>query len=330
MRSRISRPGSSGQDAHDARRIDLSEYYPFAIDEGSYRPPGSGEPKRVFGMPVSADIRLLFTNLDLLRQEGLVDAAGEPKPPTTWEELRDYGKRLTRFRVAGDPSSGVARLGFAPNYGQLVAVHLRLPGGGGAFSSAPTARAARLDSPPVVRALRFMTDVYDDIGGVAQANAASSKASRAGRLDPFFKGQVAMKIDGSWCLDGLAAYAPDMDFAVTPAPIPADRLARGESPITWAGGWALVMPTTAQHKEGAFKLIQYLRSWDNVKLLEDSKREQAQSQGQLYIPGIDANRAHYERLVSERVEHEPAFPPRFKRAIAAFRDLLPATPSSAR
>ena len=172
-----------------------------------------------------------------------------------------------------------------------------------------------------MRALRFMTDVYDDIGGVAQANA-FQQGFQSGPLDPFFKSQVAMKIDGSWCLDGFAAYAPDMDFAVTPAPIPADRLAAGAEPITWAGGWALVIPATARKKEGAFKLLRFLRSWDSVKMLEESKRELAQSQGQLYIPGIQANRAHYERLIAEHVEGDAKFPPRFKRAIMGFRDLL--------
>jgi multiple sugar transport system permease protein len=312
-------PWLERQDPHDALRIDLSQYYPFALDEGSYRPPGATSPKRVYGVPVSADIRLLYTNLDLLRQEGLVDAQGKPRPPATWEELRDYNKRLSRFRTPGDPASGMTRLGFAPSYGNSW-LYIYAFQAGGAFLSSDGTRCT-LDSPEVVRALRFMTDLYDDIGGVAQANA-FQQGFQSGPLDPFFKGQVAMKIDGSWCLDGFAAYAPDMDFAVTPAPIPADRLAAGEQPITWAGGWALVMPATARHKEGAFKLMQFLRSWESVKLIEDGKRELAQSQGQLYIPGIQANRAHYEQLVAERVEADPRFPPRFKHAIAAFRELL--------
>src|SRR4029079_17703108 len=93
----------------------------------------------------------------------------------------------------------------------------------------------------------------------------------------------------------------------------------------WAGGWAMVIPATARRKEGAFKLLQFLRSWDSVKLLEDSKREQSLSKGELYIPGIQANRAHYEQLVSERVAGDASFPPRFRRAIEGFRDLLAPT-----
>ena len=37
--------------------------------------------------------------------------------PKNWDELRDYAKRLTTYRVPGDPRSGIRRLGFAPNFG---------------------------------------------------------------------------------------------------------------------------------------------------------------------------------------------------------------------
>src|SRR6185295_9343288 len=103
------------QDSSDPNRIDLGQYYPWAVEEASYRPPGSTEPPRLYGVPMSADIRLLFSNLDLLHQEGIVDPHGNPKPPVTWDELRADAKRLNRYRVPGDMGSGLTRLGFAPN-----------------------------------------------------------------------------------------------------------------------------------------------------------------------------------------------------------------------
>jgi multiple sugar transport system permease protein len=312
-------PHLAAQTADDPYRIDLAEYYPFTVDEASYRPPGSSEPKRVFAIPVSADIRLLYTNLDLLRQEGMVDASGKPQVPTTWEELREANKRLSRYRISGDPTSGLTRLGFAPMYGNSW-LYIYAFQSGGNFLSEDGTRCTLAD-PKVVRALRYVTECYDDIGGARQANA-FQQGFQSGPLDPFFKGQVAMKIDGSWCLDSFAAYARDMDFAATPAPMPADELAKGRAPITWAGGWAMVIPATSRHKEGAFKLLQYLRSWQSVQLLEQSKREQARSQGQLYIPGIQANQVHYERLVAEHVEKDADFPPRFKAAVLSFKETM--------
>src|SRR5262245_34291265 len=151
-------PYLEGQDPADPRRIDFAEYYPWAVDEASYRLPGSSDPSRVYGVSMSADIRLIFSNLDLLRQEGIVDARGEPRPPVTWEELRDAAKRLNRYRVPGNVTSGLTRLGFAPNYGNSWLYMFAFQAGGELLS--PDRLRVTMDSPRVVRALRFMTDVY--------------------------------------------------------------------------------------------------------------------------------------------------------------------------
>ena len=217
-------PYLESQDPSDPRRIDFGQYYPWAVDEASYRPPGSTEPPRVYGVPMSADIRLLFSNLDLLRQEGIVDKNGDPKPPVTWEELRATAKRLNRYRVTGDPNSGLTRLGFAPNYGNSYLYMFAFQSGGELLS--PDRLRVTMSSPPVVRALRFMTDVYDDLGGVAQANALQ-QSFQAGPLDPFVRGQVAMMIHGNWYLDTLGDWKPEMNFSLTPAPMPEEELAKG-------------------------------------------------------------------------------------------------------
>src|SRR5262249_17531673 len=137
---------------------------------------------------------------------------------------------------------------------------------------------ATMDSPPVVRALRFMTDVYDDLGGVEQANAFQQSFQGGGPLDPFLQGQVAMKIDGNWYLEALGDWRLDLSFVLAPAPMPEDELARGRRPVTWASGWALVVPSTSRHKQGAFELIRYLRSWDVVARLDRSKRERKENE----------------------------------------------------
>ncbi|MBA3709849.1 MAG: extracellular solute-binding protein [Planctomycetes bacterium] len=313
-------PWFERQSPEDPNRIELKDYYPFAVDEGSYAKPGSGEPKRMFALPMSWDIRVLYSNADLLRQEGLVDEHGEPQPPRTWEELRDYTKRLTRFKIADDPASGLERCGFAPNYGNSWLYMYAWQAGGELLS--PDRTRVTLDSPPVVRALRYMTDVYDDIGGIAKVEAFQS-GLQGDALDPFLRGQIAMKIDGNWCLDNLMAWRPDMDFIVSPAPIPADELAKGRTPITWAGGWALVVPATSRHKDGAFKLMQFLNTWDSVDRLARSTQERQESEGKMYLPYGHPNRVFYQRLVERTINANPKLPKRLKEAIAVLQKLLP-------
>jgi ABC-type sugar transport system permease subunit/ABC-type glycerol-3-phosphate transport system substrate-binding protein len=307
------------QDPRDPGRIDLADYYPWAVEEASYRPPGSHEDHRVYGIPTIADARMLYANLDLLRQEGLTDERGDPKLPKTWGELREYAKRLSRYRVPGKTDSGLVRLGFAPNFGDSFLYMFAFEAGGHLLSS--DGLHATMDAPPVVKALGFMTSVYDDLGGVEQANA-FQQSFQAGPLDPFVKGQVAMKIDGNWYLETLGDWKPDMNFALAPAPMPEEELAKGRSPVTWASGWALVVPETSRHKQGAFELIRYLRTWDVVEKLDQSKRERKQNEGRVYLPAIDANRTFTERIFQEDVFGNSAMPDRFQGAYRSLAGLL--------
>ena len=312
-------PYIDAQRPSDPQRIDLGDYYPWALEEASYRPPGSPGPSRIYGIPTVADARLLYVNLDLVRQEGLTDERGEPRIPRTWDDLRQYAKRLSRYEVPGRPDGGLARIGFAPNFGDSFLYMYAFEAGGNLLS--PDGLRATMDSPPVVRALRFMTDVYDDLGGAERVNA-FQQGFQAGPLDPFIKGQVALKIDGNWYLEILGDWRPNMNFSVAPAAMPADQLAKGRAPVTWASGWALVVPSTSRHKTAAFALIQYLRTWEVVARLDQSKRERKQNEGRVYLPLVDANRKYTERLFEENVYGNNAVPRRFQEAYRSLAGLL--------
>ena len=310
-------PWIAKQDPADPARIDLGNYYPWAIDEASYRPPGSTGARGLYGIPTVVDARMLYTNLDLVRQEGLVDGQGQPKLPANWDELRTYGRRLSRFRVPGQVGSGLVRLGFAPVFGDSFLYMFAFEAGGHLLSE--DGRRATMTSPPVVRALRYITDVYDDLGGAREANA-FQQSFQVGPLDPFLRGQVAMKIDGNWYLETLGDWKPDMNVAVTPAPLPADQIGRG--PVTWASGWALVVPATSRHKTGAFELIRFLRTKEVMDRLEQGKRERKLNEGRLYLPNADADRVYTQRLFRENVFANPAVPPALQNAYRTLDALL--------
>jgi multiple sugar transport system permease protein len=316
------RPYLDAQSPSDPDRLDLSQYYEYTVAEASYRPPGSNGPYGVYGIPWDTDIRLMFINRDALRQAGLVDAKGEPKPPRNWDELRDYANKLTIYRVPGDKHSGIVRLGFAPMTGNSW-LYLYAWQAGGEFMNADRTRVT-MDSPPVVRALRYMTDVYDDLGGVGQVKGFEEVQGTAA-MDPFMLGRLAMKIDTDKAMGHISDWRPDLDFMLAPAPMPQDRLDAGEKPVAWSGGYALVVPETAKHKQGAFELIKYLRSWEAVRLAQAGKQEQRQAEGRLYLPGIDVNRVFFERLVKQHVDGDPTLPAPFKRGYETVRAMLPNT-----
>ncbi|HSV14111.1 MAG TPA: extracellular solute-binding protein, partial [Tepidisphaeraceae bacterium] len=111
-------PYIKAQKPNDPYRLNLDDYYQWAVQETSYKRPGSNDEAGIYGVPWEVDMRLLYTNGDLLRQEGFVDPkTKEPLPPRTWEELRKYANALTRYNRPNDKKSGISRLGFAPNFG---------------------------------------------------------------------------------------------------------------------------------------------------------------------------------------------------------------------
>ena len=297
-------------------RIELAEYYPWAIQEASYRKPGTTNDPHLFGLPTTIDVRLLYSNSNQLRQAGLVDKQGDPQPPRTWTELRHAANVLTRR----DANGRMTRLGFAPSFGDSWLYLYAFEAGGHLLSE--NGDKVTLDSPPVVRALRFMTDIYDDLGGAKLVDGFQA-GFQSGVHDPFVQGQVSMKIDGDWSLPTLAQYGRDMDFQLTPAPMPDDR--QDVPPVTWAGGYSMVIPATSRAKDGAFKLMQFLSSGRTTRFVEQGKRQAALSQGQLYLPRGFANRVQYEALVAQAVDRNPDVPATFKRAYAVLKAILPRT-----
>ena len=97
----MSRPRMPGPEPHRSRRL-----HPWAIEEASYRPPGSIEPRCLYGILSVVDARMLYTNLDLCVKRA-DRRGGEPKIPRG--RASEDGKRLSRHRVPGAIAVSMAR-----------------------------------------------------------------------------------------------------------------------------------------------------------------------------------------------------------------------------
>jgi ABC-type sugar transport system permease subunit/ABC-type glycerol-3-phosphate transport system substrate-binding protein len=313
-------PLIAAQQSDDPNSIRTAEYYEWALNECRYAKPGTDETPKLFGIPLTADVRFLIANTRLLKQAGKVDADGNVVLPKDWDELRRYANELTTFNTSGDKSSGIRTLGFAPNFGNAF-LYLYAWQAGGELLSAD-GRSITMTSPGVVRALKFMADVYDDLGGYAQVDA-FQRGTPIGELDPFMTDRVAMMVHNDWYVRWIALFRPDMEFVVAPVPMPADRAT--EPPVTWAGGFGLVIPATSKNPDGAFEFIRYLTRWQSTMLLEQGKRERMESEGRIYLPDGLANREHFERLMADHVRGNERIPHDFRRAYETMGQLLPHT-----
>jgi multiple sugar transport system permease protein len=163
-----------------------------------------------------------------------------------------------------------------------------------------------------------MKSIYDDLGGASEVNGFQS-SFQEGALDPFLTGKIAMKIDGNWVLTGIAAYKPDMNFAVAPAPMPE----AGQQPISWLGGWAWVIPRGAKHPREAWRLIRKLSSVEtNMRMAVIQARTES-AQGRMFIPGLNANKQVTEALFDKYLRKNPRADRKFVDAMQVYVDLLP-------
>jgi multiple sugar transport system permease protein len=258
----------------------------------------------------------MYVNNVALRQAGLVDENGKARPPRNWKELREYARKLT----IRDKQNNVVQLGFAPAFGNSWLTLYAFQAGGRMLS--PDGTRVTMTDPQIVRALRFMTDIYDEDGGYSAVNDFQS-GFQSDVHDPFLTSKVAIKIDGDWGLQNIAAWYRDMDFDLLPAPMPEDR--QDEPPVTWAGGFSMVIPSTAKERDGAFKLMQFVLSDQTQRFLREGARQSMESQGQLYLPGLTSNKVQFAEMMARYMDGNPAMPPAFKRAYAALQKMLPQT-----
>jgi len=288
-----------------------ADYYPACWDEAVYE-------GRVYAIPMNTDDRVLFYNEDMLRREGYVNPDGTIRVPRTWEDLREYAVRLTKR----DETGRITQIGFIPIYGNSW-LYLYGWQNGGEFMS-PDGRTCTLDDPRIVGALKWVTGVYDALGGVQQVDAFSS-SFQGGELDPFITGKVALMVNGNWVLNTIATYKPNLNFGVAPAPVPAWRLeAAAKDPslppyITWCGGFSWAIPQGAKHPDLAWEFIRWMSSEDAAIIMNDAEYRYNRSRGRLYVPGLAANQKINEVIFAR-------YAPQSERLRKAFRlcmDLMP-------
>jgi multiple sugar transport system permease protein len=311
----IARDAGSGRP--DA--IQAENYYKSAWEEVIYENPITGA-RGTYGIPERVDDRALFYNKDLLKRGGFVDEKGEARPPQTWEELAEMAVKLTER----DSRGAIKRLGFAPNFGNAW-LYFYSWMNGGAFLSAD-GKTCTLNAPPVVEALRWMTQVYDAIGGAGPVYAFQS-STQTGELDPFVAGNVALKIDGYWNFpENLAQFGANLNYALAVPPLPAAEVARGRTGFSWVSGWCFAIPSTARNKEAGWELLRFLCSQRAAEIIGESNRLQLESQGRVYVPTQYGNRKINEWLYEKYIGSNPAIPAKVRDGVKLCNDLLDTSP----
>ncbi|TDE48456.1 ABC transporter substrate-binding protein [Nonomuraea mesophila] len=196
---------------------------------------------QVYGVPTDYTLCYLYYRRDRFAEAGL----DPDRPPTTWEEVADYSKRLTS---ADGKKVGLQWILGNPQWTVMQLLAL-VKGKGGTILS-PDGGKATMATDAGVEALRF----YAGLGNAKLSNPLSA-------FGLFASGEAAMIVSGLFAMDLLPTLNKKLEFGKVYDIAPMPRFGAGPAVVpayTW--GWAVAEKSEIPHT--AWHFIDYLQRPD--------------------------------------------------------------------
>ncbi|HZZ41535.1 MAG TPA: ABC transporter substrate-binding protein [Tepidisphaeraceae bacterium] len=182
----------------------------------------------------------MYYNRTLFRQAGIVDAHGDPKPPTNRAEFLDDLRRLKKPARDGHPD----QWGFAFTWERTNTYAILRQYGGTLFNDSLT--RSTLASPPSISAIQWCADL------ILKDKLVPSAADFDSWIG-FRQGRIGMVFEGIYNLSDLQRQT-DLDWGAAPMPL------LGDQPATWAASHSLALRSDLNGKqlEAATRFIKFL------------------------------------------------------------------------
>ncbi|SDP24085.1 multiple sugar transport system substrate-binding protein [Microbacterium testaceum StLB037] len=195
-------------------------------------------------IPVVNFVYPMFTN------DGLLARAGVSAPPSTRTEFADAAKKITA--LGGDVSGWVLPLSLeAPNGVQNDVMSWVWASGGSMLKDGQP----DLTNSDVSSATDFIQQMWDD----KVIAPGSFTMKEQDKVEEFTNGRVGMMIDSLAHINLIRQSNPDLTFSISA--IPAKDGFTGERGIPYAS-WGIGVAENSEHKDAAFKLVQFLMGKD--------------------------------------------------------------------
>jgi len=217
---------------------DLAEaqewFHPAVLDLGTYN-------GKLWGLSYWQQTSCLGWNKTIFEEAGL----DPEQPPTSIEELDALAEQLTV-----DEGGQISRMGHMPaNYWLWAAAW------DGQFYDGDN-RTVTANDPRNIEMFEWMASYSEkyDVTKV-QAFEQSLASERAGVLDPFISGRIAIhEVGGAWKIGDFKKYAEEgFEYGIIPAPNPAGVSGVG----TYSYGDFTVAPKGTEHPNEAWQFIKY-------------------------------------------------------------------------
>ncbi|MEM1339470.1 MAG: ABC transporter substrate-binding protein [Bacteroidota bacterium] len=219
--------------------FEANDFFPVFRDAFKYR-------GKNYGIAKDFNAYVLFYNKTMFSEAGLDTV------PTTWQELYDFSKKLTKD---SDRDGKIDQFGFVIEPSIDIVMPFAYQNGAEIVSDKGE---IKIGTPEFIEATEFMMSLYRD--GIATI----PPDLGAGWMgDVFARKQCAMIISGAWLIPYLRDNAPDLEYGVVELP-------KGKKKATLAFSVAMVIPKQSKHKEDAWKLLSYLNGKEGMTTWTES------------------------------------------------------------
>jgi multiple sugar transport system substrate-binding protein len=287
-----------------------------SIDLDSVRPPAVAQVEydgKVHGIPEFQSVRVLLVNTKASKQGAASVSTAD------WDALRQWA-------VANNRKSGgkFSRIGFDPKIPEFLPMWAQANGGS---VLSEDGKAAQLDSPEVVEALEFTTDLIKAQGGFADLKAFRDSADFFGAKNQFASDQLGAMPMEDWYLNVLAEVSPN-----APVEVKAFEDRQG-NPITYATGQAWAIPKGADEPEAACSFMKSMTEVD-AWLAAAQERVKVRTAKKLPFTGLWTGNADADRQILDEV-YKPSGTAWLDEGVTVIAELqdrafaLPPTPAGA-
>lgn len=209
---------------------------------------------QIYGIPFESYTIQLYYNKTLLKE------AGYDEPPKTMEEMYEMAVAATKL----DADGNIDVLGY-PLFPYASARQELIYGFGGRWwdkDGNPTPQ-----NEGNLASLAQNVKYREQFGGKAlDSFVSTANTNRYTEQDMFFQGKQLFRLDGSWLPTMMTKFGSDVDWGITLVPgTEANPDLRGTSRYETT---AVVIPTKASNKEGAWDFIKWLTGKEGAKIVD--------------------------------------------------------------
>ncbi len=230
--------------------FDSSKFFPALWQEVKFN-------SHVFALPSHSSSYAFFYNKDMFREAGL-----DPnKPPTTWEEVKSYSKKIAKRNELGY----ITKIGFIPHYGNVqTSILIAFQIGVNYFKE--DRKTLNLANPELIKAVNWEVEFINDYGlsDLATFMAGFGYAN----LHGFNSGKVAMMVLDNSFVDQIERYAEKLNYGIASIPT-----FKNSETASMAGCWWLAIPRGAKYKNAAWEFMKFATSKD-LQLSEAESMEE--------------------------------------------------------